>query len=81
MVYANQIQELTERSVSGCASGCTHISVQHFCLVNVVMTCLLTFRNNLLLFLSSHCKFFIVAFQQFSTEYMQFLKCEEFTMI
>jgi len=23
MEYANQIQELTERSVSGCASGCT----------------------------------------------------------
>jgi len=24
MEYTNQIQELTERSVSGCASGCTH---------------------------------------------------------
>jgi len=24
MEYANQIQKLTERSVSGCAYGCTH---------------------------------------------------------
>jgi len=24
MEYANQIQKLTERSVSGCASGCTY---------------------------------------------------------
>jgi len=24
MEYTNQIQELTERSVSGCASGCIH---------------------------------------------------------
>jgi len=24
MEYANQIQKLTERSVSGCASECTH---------------------------------------------------------
>jgi len=28
MEYANQIQELTERSVSGCASGCTHCIIR-----------------------------------------------------
>jgi len=29
MKYANQIQEFIERSVNGCASGCTHWS--HIC--------------------------------------------------
>jgi len=37
MEYANQIQELTEHSVSGCASGCTHCL--HFLLAYLILLC------------------------------------------